>query len=99
MLKRLVKAGFVVQKPYRGAFLTPEGEALAQARRERHQVVEAFLLAPGIDPDTARRDAEGIAHHVRAETVAAFARFVAKRRQGTWGRTALDPDRPGVGWG
>src|SRR3546814_2391394 len=74
MLKRLVKAGFVVQKPYRGAFLTPEGEALAQASRERHQVVEAFLLALGIDPDTARRDAEGIEHHVSAETVAAFAR-------------------------
>src|SRR3546814_4272076 len=26
MLKRLVKAGFVVQKPYRGAFLTPRSE-------------------------------------------------------------------------
>jgi len=80
MLKRLVKAGYVVQKPYRGAFLTAEGEALAQASRERHQVVEAFLLALGIDPDTARRDAEGIEHHVSAETVAAFARFVAGRR-------------------
>jgi len=69
-----------VQKPYRGTFLTPAGEALAQASRERHQVVEAFLLALGIDPDTARRDAEGIEHHVSAETVAAFARFVEKYR-------------------
>ena len=43
-------------------------------------MVEAFLLALGIDPDTARRDAEGIEHHVSAETVAAFARFVEKRR-------------------
>jgi DtxR family manganese transport transcriptional regulator len=79
MLKRLVNAGYVVQKPYRGAFLTAQGEALAQASRERHQVVEAFLLALGIDPDTARRDAEGIEHHVSAETVAAFARFVSAR--------------------
>src|SRR3546814_11261141 len=90
MLKRLVKAGFVVQKPYRGAFLTPEGEALAQASRERHQVVEAFLLALGIDPDTARRDAEGIEHPVSAEPVAAFARFVVTRRQGRRGQPALD---------
>jgi DtxR family manganese transport transcriptional regulator len=80
MLKRLVKTGYVVQKPYRGAFLTAEGEALAQASRESHQVVEAFLLALCIDPDTARRDAEGIEHHVSAETVAAFARFIGTRR-------------------
>ena len=80
MLKRLAKAGYVVQKPYRGTFLTEEGEALAQASRERHQVVESFLLALGIDPDTARRDAEGIEHHVSTETVAAFARFVEQRR-------------------
>ncbi|HVI58851.1 MAG TPA: manganese-binding transcriptional regulator MntR [Luteimonas sp.] len=80
MLKRLAKAGYVVQKPYRGTFLTDEGEALAQASRERHRTVEAFLLALGIDPDTARRDAEGIEHHVSAQTVAAFARFVDARR-------------------
>lgn len=79
MLKRLAKAGYVVQKPYRGAFLTEEGEALAQASRERHRTVEEFLLALGIDADTARRDAEGIEHHVSAQTVAAFARFVKSR--------------------
>ena len=39
-------------------------------------LVEAFLLALGIDADTARRDAEGIEHHVSRETLAAFARFV-----------------------
>src|SRR3546814_7974617 len=68
MLKRLVKAGFVVKKPYRGAFLTPEGEALAQASRERHQVVDAFLLALGIDPAPPRRPAAGLDPPVRAET-------------------------------
>ncbi|GAB3316849.1 manganese-binding transcriptional regulator MntR [Luteimonas notoginsengisoli] len=81
MLKRLAKAGYVEQKPYRGVFLTAGGEALAQASRERHQVVEAFLLALDIDPDTARRDAEGIEHHVSADTVAAFARFVQMRQR------------------
>lgn len=76
MLKRLVKVGLVVQRPYRGVFLTAEGETLADASRSRHQTVEAFLLALGIDADIARRDSEGIEHHVSAETLAAFARFV-----------------------
>jgi len=81
MLKRLVKSGHVVQKPYRGVFLTDEGQALAEASRERHRLVEAFLLALGIDADTARRDAEGIEHHVSAETLAAFEGFVQTRQR------------------
>lgn len=79
MLKRLVKGGFVVQKPYRGIFLTDAGQALAEASRARHRTVEAFLMALGIGADTARRDAEGIEHHVSEETLAAFARFVQAR--------------------
>ena len=81
MLKRLVKSGHVVQKPYRGVFLTDEGETLAEMSRARHRIVEAFLLALGIDADTARRDAEGIEHHVSADTLAAFARFVEARQE------------------
>ncbi|WP_244294457.1 MULTISPECIES: manganese-binding transcriptional regulator MntR [Pseudomonas] len=76
MLKRLATCGYVVQKPYRGIFLTPEGEALAQASRERHHIVESFLLALGVDPSVARRDAEGIEHHVSSETLDVFRRFV-----------------------
>ena len=79
MLKRLVKGGWVIQKPYRGVFLTDEGEALAASSRKRHQTVERFLLALGIDEATARRDAEGIEHHVSKETLAAFAAFVRER--------------------
>jgi DtxR family transcriptional regulator, manganese transport regulator len=83
MLKRLVKSGHVEQKPYRGVFLTEEGQALAEMSRARHHIVEAFLLALGIDADIARRDAEGIEHHVSTETLAAFARFVAARPEST----------------
>jgi len=78
MLKRLVKGGWVIQRPYRGVFLTAEGEALAAASRERHQTVERFLIALGVDEATARRDAEGIEHHVSEATLAAFAAFVRK---------------------
>ncbi|MDV3468509.1 manganese-binding transcriptional regulator MntR [Stenotrophomonas sp. C3(2023)] len=79
-LKRLVKEGWVVQRPYRGVFLTPEGEALALQARARHQTVERFLLALGVDADSARRDAEGIEHHVSAATLAAFEAFLEREK-------------------
>jgi DtxR family manganese transport transcriptional regulator len=41
-------------------------------------VVLQFLLALGIDEETARVDAEGIEHHVSDETVRAFTRFCRK---------------------
>ena len=80
MLKRLAEEGLVVQKPYRGTLLTPAGQALALRSRERHRVVEGFLLALGIEPAIARRDAEGLEHHVSEETLEAFARFLARKR-------------------
>jgi len=79
-LKRLVKEGWAIQRPYRGVFLTPAGEALAVEVRARHQTVERFLRALGVDEDSARRDAEGIEHHVSAATLAAFEAFL--RREG-----------------
>ncbi|MEH3023044.1 MAG: manganese-binding transcriptional regulator MntR [Pseudomonas oryzihabitans] len=82
MLKRLATAGLIVQRPYRGVFLTPEGEALAAASRARHHVVETFLLSLGVDADTARRDAEGMEHHVSEATLAAFRRFIASQQRG-----------------
>ncbi|MBP2170529.1 manganese-binding transcriptional regulator MntR [Erwiniaceae bacterium BAC15a-03b] len=79
MLKRLATGGLVEQVPYRGVFLTAEGEKLAEESRQRHHIVETFLLALGISPDTARRDAEGIEHHVSDETLAIFQQFYQNR--------------------
>ncbi|WP_430912380.1 manganese-binding transcriptional regulator MntR [Methylobacterium sp. sgz302541] len=79
MLKRLAEDGFVQQRPYRGVFLTPAGRVLAEQSRERHRVVERFLCALGVSPETARRDAEGIEHHVSGETLEAFRRFADGR--------------------
>ncbi len=75
MLKRLATVGLIEQIPWRGVFLTPEGEKLAQESRERHQIVESFLLVLGVSPDIARRDAEGMEHHVSQETLDCFRRF------------------------
>lgn len=75
MLKRLASSGFIQMIPWRGVFLTPEGEKLAQESRERHQIVENFLLVLGVSPEIARRDAEGMEHHVSQETLDAFLAF------------------------
>ncbi|ODK66043.1 transcriptional regulator MntR [Salmonella enterica subsp. enterica serovar Kentucky] len=75
MLKRLASLGFIQMILWRGVFLTPEGEKLAQESRERHQIVENFLLVLGVSPEIARRDAEGMEHHVSQETLDAFLAF------------------------
>ncbi len=78
MLARLAAEGLVTRKPYRGVFLTEAGQALALESRARHQTVEAFLRALGVSAETARVDAEGIEHHVSAETLAAFKRAMKR---------------------
>ena len=78
MLKRLASVGLIEMIPWRGVFLTPEGEKLAQERRERHQLVENFLLVLGVSPEIARRDAEGMEHHVSEETLVKFREFTLK---------------------
>lgn len=78
MLKRLADDDLIHRKPYRGIFLTEAGRDLAEASRERHRIVTAFLISLGIDEDIARRDAEGIEHHVSPETLAAFEKFAGR---------------------
>jgi DtxR family manganese transport transcriptional regulator len=79
-IQRLQRAGLVTSKPYRSIFLTEEGQTLAEESRERHDLVRRFLMALGVDPITADADAEGIEHHVSEETLAAFRKFVAKKK-------------------
>jgi DtxR family manganese transport transcriptional regulator len=81
MLKRLAEEGLVQQRPYRGVFLTESGEALAERARSRHRVVESFLCALGVSPETARLDSEGIEHHVSEETLTAMRRFTERARK------------------
>lgn len=78
MLKRLATMGLIEMIPWRGVLLTAEGEKLAQESRERHQIVENFLLVLGVSPEIARRDAEGMEHHVSEETLDAFRLFTQK---------------------
>lgn len=79
MLKRLQDKGLVTQEPYRAVVLTTAGWETAEKGRKRHVVVENFLLAIGVSPETARIDSEGIEHHVSEETLRMMARFTNRK--------------------
>lgn len=78
IILRLNKEGYVTNRPYRSLFLTPEGERLAKACKERHDIVYRFLRALGVDDHTAQLDAEGVEHHVSEKTLKAFKSFLKK---------------------
>ena len=71
-IARLVRDGWVVCEPYGPVQLTSRGRNLANACRDRHQVVVQFLLSLGIPLEIAEQDAEGIEHHVSPETLKAM---------------------------
>ncbi len=77
---RLQRDGLVETKPYRGLFLTDAGRDMAQAAKARHELVVRFLIAVGLDAETAEQDAEGIEHHASEAALQAFERFLAARK-------------------
>jgi DtxR family manganese transport transcriptional regulator len=77
-MKRLAEQGLVEQEPYRAIFLTAEGWKIAEDGKRKHAIVEQFLLALGVSSKTAQVDAEGMEHHVSAETLKVMARFLAR---------------------
>lgn len=80
-IQRLSRDGLVTSKPYRAIFLTDRGQELAHQARERHRVVVDFLVAIGVDGETAESDAEGIEHHVSEATLKAFRRYLTKAKK------------------
>ena len=78
VVARLKREGLVDSRPYRSIFLTRAGAEMAADSRRRHQEVLDFLLALGLDADTAANDSEGIEHHVSAATLAALTALTAE---------------------
>ncbi|MEM7812133.1 MAG: manganese-binding transcriptional regulator MntR [Planctomycetota bacterium] len=78
-IKRLTRDGYVTSEPYRPVELTDAGRALAETSRARHATVLAFLRAIGVPEEVAAVDAEGIEHHVSAETLACFRKVIEGR--------------------
>ena len=77
-LKKLKRDGLVEVLPYRAILLTKTGKQLALSCRKRHECVYKFLIAIGVDKNTAEIDAEGIEHHVSPKTLIAMEKFYKK---------------------
>jgi DtxR family transcriptional regulator, manganese transport regulator len=78
-ISRLKREGLATGRPYRGVFLTEDGQKLAARVRARHRLVVDMLLALGVPTETAEADAEGIEHYVSEATLKAFAQFLHVR--------------------
>jgi DtxR family transcriptional regulator, manganese transport regulator len=76
-IARLKLEGLVTARPYRGLFLTDTGHELAERIRARHRLMVDMLVAVGVPRETAESDAEGMEHYASAQTLKAFARFLA----------------------
>ena len=79
IVERLCNEGLLESEPYQPTFLTGSGKRLAAKCRMRHEIVFRFLLALGIDEQTAAIDAEGIEHHVSPRTLKQFKAFIDRQ--------------------
>ena len=80
VVAKLKRDGLAIARPYRGIFLTAQGEGLAERVAQRHRVVLDTLCALGVPENVARADSEGIEHHCSEETVAAMREFLERQR-------------------
>ena len=78
IIRRLVREDLVISKPYRSIFLTEKGQVLADYCKKRHEIVYKFLIKIGVNSETAKNDAEGLEHHVSAETLNVFEKYNKK---------------------
>ena len=79
-IQRLQREGLVTSRPYRSIFLTASGTKLSKESRQRHEIVVQFLESLGVPAHVAESDAEGIEHHVSAETLQAFVQHLRRTK-------------------
>ena len=77
-IQRLQRDGLVDTRPYRSIFLTKEGVKLANACKERHQIVHDFLVLLGVPSEIADADAEGMEHHISDHTLQLFKKAISR---------------------
>lgn len=76
IVTRLEEERLLTTEPYKPIQLTAKGKRMAKASRERHELVYQFLIAIGVDPEIAAKDAEGIEHHVSPNTLERFRKMI-----------------------
>jgi Mn-dependent DtxR family transcriptional regulator len=76
MIQKLDRMGLVVYQRYRGLTLTQKGVKTARFTQRKHVLILKFLQLFRIEEEAARKDAEGIEHHVHKDTLNRIANFV-----------------------
>lgn len=69
MMRRLDLKGYLEYEKYRGIRLTKQGKTVAESIKKRHELLTEFFKVIGVSEDIADQDAEGIEHHLHAETL------------------------------
>ena len=76
MVRRLAKRGYVNYEKYRGFTLTPEGRAVANHVKVRHETLTELLQLLGLSAETVEQEVEAVEHHLKPETLRVFSRLV-----------------------
>ena len=73
MVQKLGELGYLNYEKYRGLILTEKGREVARNIQRRHETLSRFFSLLGVDPETQKRDIEGIEHHLSPATVEVLA--------------------------
>lgn len=76
MMRRLDLKGYLEYEKYRGIRLTNQGKVVAENIKKRHKLLTEFFKIIGVSEDIAIQDAEGIEHHLHAETLEKLEKFL-----------------------
>ncbi len=79
-MKNLREKGHIVVSKEGFITLTDSGRAIAEMIYERHELLSAWLIRLGVDPETAAEDACRIEHVISAESFEAIKRHIRKAR-------------------
>jgi Mn-dependent DtxR family transcriptional regulator len=77
MVRRLAARGYVNYEKYRGFSLTPEGRAVAQHIKVRHQTLTELFQLLGLKTETIEQEVEVVEHHLTPETLRVFSKLVS----------------------
>lgn len=77
MMRRLDLKGYLEYEKYRGIRLTNQGKVVAENIKKRHKLLTEFFKLIGVSEDIANQDAEGIEHHLHAETLEKLEQFLS----------------------
>ena len=78
--KRLRENGYITMDKDGLITLTEQGMSIASSMLDRHQTLTLFLMALGVDRETAEADACKMEHDISDSTFEAIKKFIAEER-------------------